>query len=178
MADSMEVPAGEHGVVRVFAIDLPQGEAAGFDKKDLERALGTEIREDRFVDIIDVRSLAGIGLSGYLREGVGVEGQALEADRDKLNDVTGSAAIVLSGAFSGEAATLNPEPPLRHVATYREDRGTPTSPGVGGSERSGEPPTTEVPAKPAPRGRENRTGLALGSLGMAALLVLIIVFIL
>ena len=131
MSDTLEIRPGEHGIVRLFAVDLPAEEIAGFAEPDLgaddtpwplKEALGASYLDSDFVDLFPVGDLAGVGLGGYLTEGLGVAEDDVRPDRARLDAVTGHVLVISSAAFGDEAQTLKPKAPLRWIGTYTEER--------------------------------------------------------
>lgn len=116
----LEVPEGERGVIRVFALAArPQD----MDDLAMARALGVDRLDMSGVEIFPVSDLAGIGLEGYLREGLGVSAEAVVPGT--LDGVGETVAIVHSAAFNGHAVMLDPQMPLELAAVYREADGAP-----------------------------------------------------
>ena len=75
-----------------------------------------------YIEIFDLAELSGVGLAGYLTEGLGVPAPALAADRARLEALKGPVLILLSKALHGRKVTLTPDPRLTLVGTYAEDR--------------------------------------------------------
>jgi hypothetical protein len=126
VSDLLTVPANEHHVVRVFALDVPRDEAMALrDGAGRDRAIGALLGLDRIdpahVEIVDPADLEGIGLAGLLTEGHGADEAAVEADRQRLDGLTGYAMILGSAAFGGRAAVLRPAAEVTPVGAYRED---------------------------------------------------------
>ncbi len=63
--------------------------------------------------------LKGLGLSGYMREGLGIAEDEIDAAR--LDALEGVLLVLRSGAFEGATLTLKPRAPLRWIGTYREE---------------------------------------------------------
>lgn len=154
MTAPLAIPEAETGVVRLFAIDLPDAEARAFasDPGALARALGAEGLDARHVDVFPVSRVSALGLATFLAEGHGIAPADLAPEADMLEALEGHVAVVTSGAFRGRAMTLAPSPPLRLLGTWREDR-PPVSfgalpPGTGPT-----PPRAEPPAPPRPGAR-------------------------
>jgi len=127
MSERFEIKDNEHGVVRLFTVDLPEAELDDFaDDSDvpsaLQEALGVDRLNTEFVELFRVSTLEGVGLAGYMVDGLGVAEAEVEEDRTRLEALKGPVLIVLSSAFGGHAATLTPKPPLRWIGTYTEDR--------------------------------------------------------
>ncbi len=177
MTGLLHVPAGEREVVRVFALDmtapeaeaLAEGRASNGGPSGLAALLGAPRLDRDHVEIFPAADLAGVGLPGYLTEGLGVADAEIAADRTALEAESGYIVIVHSPAFGGKAARLSPTPPLRHLGTYRLEQAD--APGT-------LPPAADssAPARPAPEParplRRLPRALVLVVLLAAALLVL------
>lgn len=156
--------------IHVFAVDLPMREAVEFadDGAALTRALGGVNAEPKRVVALDSRTLGDLGLPNYLVEGEGVTEAAIEQDAATLASVNGP-IIILRPRAVGEA--FRPQEPLRHLGSYRLDRGTP--PGMPLRAASAESAAAGVPpAAPSPATRDRR---ASGAVAMAALAVALVV---
>lgn len=127
MTARIEVAAHERGVLRVFSVDLPQDEAAGFLRSFDERGpevlaeqLGVPALNPDYVEMFAAEDIADIGLPAYLVDGYGVSDAALAADADRLDALEGCVAVIVSSAFDGMAYDLTVRDPLQLVGTYRE----------------------------------------------------------
>ncbi len=125
----MRVSTSEHGLVRLFAVDLPAAEIDAFatshsDAKPtpLAQALGIDGLNPDHYELFDVADLEEMGLSGYMVEGLGIAQADIAADIARLSAQKGWVLIVRSSAFGGLEQTLMPKAPLRWLATYKEDR--------------------------------------------------------
>lgn len=128
----MTVPASEHGVIRLFAIDLEPAEVLAFqdpvydDADDvvwpLKTALGAKLLDQDFVEVFDVADLGELGLSGYLTQGVGIAQTEVDAHHLALAAAKGHLLLVTSAAFGGFESALTIQAPLRHIATLNEER--------------------------------------------------------
>ena len=119
----MQIKAGETGVVRLFALGASDGgdaPALPMDAEQLGDALGVFALDSAHVDLIDIADLGEIGLTGYLRDGMGIAQGEIDAARAQLTGLRGCVAIVRSAAFCGAEVTLNARAPLRWVATFGE----------------------------------------------------------
>ena len=129
MSERFDISPTERGVVRLFTLDLPPEQAAGFTEPDfdsdapapIDAALGVSYLDTDFVEVFPVSNLDGLGLAGYLVQGLGVPEAEVAADRARLNALTGHVVVVLSQAFGGHAATLTPKAPLTWIGTYTEE---------------------------------------------------------
>ncbi|WP_101065540.1 aspartate carbamoyltransferase catalytic subunit [Roseovarius salinarum] len=156
MSETVEVKPGEHGTVRVFAIDLPAEDVSAFaepqdDAWPLRDALGSAHLDPDQVEVIALDDLAGLGLSAYLSEGHRIPDNQLADMKARLDSLRGHVLVLPSRAFGGQAQTLTPRAPLRLVGTFFEEgdrvkfeplpaggaRGTlaPSGPGAGGDHR-------------------------------------------
>ena len=129
MSETFEIRAGERGVLRLFQIDLPREGIEGFTESDplsgrwpLKEALGVEDINETFIDVVAIRDLDDMGLTGYMVEGLGVSKDEIAPHRNQLDALEGHVVVVLSGAFKGLAVTLLPRAPLRWIGTFFEDR--------------------------------------------------------
>ncbi|MCW8842144.1 MAG: hypothetical protein OQK00_01880 [Rhodobacteraceae bacterium] len=129
----MQVKSGEHGLIRLFAIDPadepplmstePDWDADHTDPPwPLRDALGAEYLDSDFIEVFDVADLTGVGLPGYMIQGLGIPEQDIAPDRGRLDALTGHVLIVLSSAFGGFEQTLTPRAPLRWIGTWREEK--------------------------------------------------------
>ena len=113
----------------------------------VERETGDPANLDpAFVDVIKPGDLEGLGLSGYLEQGVGAARDTLRPDRARLDAIETPVVIVLSSAFRGKRVRMRPDPPLRWVGTWSETRSAPPKPprqfhGVTDGEVSGSTPS-------------------------------------
>ncbi len=124
----MRVPAAERGMVRLFSVALTRAEldrfatAAEGGDWPLRAALGVAYLEAGAIELFHTDDLEGLGLRGYMAEGLGIAEADLEQDAAALDRVKGPVLVVLSAAFGGQAATLAPRAPLRWIGTYAEER--------------------------------------------------------
>lgn len=128
MSETFQVSPTEHGVIRIFMVNLSADEAARFIESPdgtspapVNRALGVDELDHTFVELFALNSLEGVGLAGYLVEGLGVAEADVAPYRSRLNGMSGHVLIVLSQAFGGHAATITPVAPLKWIGTYTEE---------------------------------------------------------
>ncbi|MAY86738.1 MAG: hypothetical protein CML02_08505 [Pseudooceanicola sp.] len=150
----LTVPAGERGVLRLFALDMPR-EQVRFLRDEpaaLADKLGLSDIALSHVDFIRPEDLGELGLSGYLIDGCGVPADQIAPDRSYLAEREGPVIVVLSRAFGGAAVTLKPGSGVVPFASY-------TRPGT---DWSGDAPTSEAalpgsgPAPQSPRDARSR----------------------
>lgn len=119
--DALIVPAGEHGRIRVFALDLPPEQAEFLREPGaVDQMLGLAGLDSSQIDVIRLRDLEELGLTGYLTEGCGLPNELISADREMLDALQGYVLVLRSPAFGGKAAALAPQPGVRLIATYDE----------------------------------------------------------
>lgn len=118
----LAIPAHDRTGVRVFSARLTPDELQRDKARLSAELLGDSDLDPAFVEIFDVADLSGVGLAGYLTDGLGVPEAALIADRARLDALTGPVLILLSKALHGRAGTLTPDPRLTLVGTYVELR--------------------------------------------------------
>lgn len=126
MSDKINVKAGDRGLVWVFAVDLEGAEAANFNRRNGEwpaqKALGADTLDPEHVEVFPVDDLEGVGLAGYLEDGLGVPEDQLDDMRARLDAQKGWVMVVTSKAFDGTAQTLAPRAPLRLIGSFSEER--------------------------------------------------------
>ena len=121
MQGVIHIPAGERGVIRLFALDM-RPEQAAFLKEPgaLAQVLGIEALDMDQVEIFPVTDLEDIGLAGYLTEGCGVPRAQVEEDREMLQALEGHVLLIRSRAFDGQAVRLTPAEQIVLKGTYGE----------------------------------------------------------
>jgi hypothetical protein len=149
MTRTLTIPPGEHGAVRLFAVDLPPEEALAFaaDPTAVPRALGAPDLDPGHVDVFPVSRIEALGLAAFLAEGHGIPTEALAPDVARLDALEGHVAVVSSGAFGPAARTLSVAPPLRLVGQWQEDLAPVT---FGSLPSGGTEGTISGPAAPPP----------------------------
>lgn len=121
MTQTIDIPANEHGVIRLFALSMTDAEANGLkdNATAINAALGAALNAD-FVEVFPLSDLEGVGILSYLSEGNAVPEDQLTPDRPKLEKLGGWVLIVFSQAFENAATTLTPKPALTLIGTYGE----------------------------------------------------------
>lgn len=124
MSERIAIKATEQGVVRVFAVDLPDDALKAFNARNgtwpLRDALGADTLDIAHIEVFPVSDLKGVGLAGYLDQGLGIPDDQIEGMRPQLAALTGAVLILRSAAFGGVAQDLTPRAPLRLIATFSE----------------------------------------------------------
>ncbi len=137
--DPYYVGAYEHGLIRIYTIDLPPEEVPLFAAEmnvgtadynwSLKDWLGADPLDETYVTFLDVADLAEVGLIGYFCEGYSVIPADIEAHRAVLDQIKGAAAVITSSAFGGVEQFLNTpaeqsefygDIPIHHIATLKE----------------------------------------------------------
>ena len=174
MTETIDVPAFEHGVVRVFAGRF--GGAAALEAYARPDGARWPLRDELKAGEIDPRgveafpagNVKGMGLPGYLRMAYGVA----EAEARGAVPAEGEDGLILmaSRAFGGEARTLRVPARLRYLGAFRDaealaspapaTRLSPARPGSGSPEAA---PVVGAGAAPA----EGSVGLQRGGMGRA-----------
>ncbi|SFO89798.1 hypothetical protein [Tranquillimonas alkanivorans] len=188
MSQTIKIPANERDTIHVFRLDMLDDEVKTFTARregtddpasewPLRNALGADYIEPQRIEVIRTGDLSGVGLRGYLIEGLGAKPERVKADGDRLDAVEGHVLIALPGAFGGVEQTLDPRKPLDYVGSYPEI--APEAPGPMGDVHSAHPPdatVSEAPASETPRGPEqpSRFPVVGAALIAAAVIVLII----
>ncbi len=128
MSETFHVKATERGVIRIFMANLTAEEAESFTQSPdedtpapINRALGVTYLDSDFVELFPLSNLGGLGLAGYLTEGLGVAEEDVKPHASRLNAMNGQVLIVLSQAFGGFETTITPTAPLKWIGTYTEE---------------------------------------------------------
>jgi len=129
VSTTFHVKATERGVIRLFTLNLPADQIDGFREPDYEtgapaamnKALGVTYLDSDFVELIAVNDLTGLGLAGYMVEGLGVAEDDIKPHASRLNSLSGHVLIVLSSAFGEFETTITPTAPLKWIGTYTEE---------------------------------------------------------
>lgn len=115
----LAIPSHDRNGVRVFTARLTPDDLQRDKARLAADLLGDADLDPAFIEIFDVADLAGVGLAGYLAEGLGVPETAV-ADRARLEALAGPVLILLSKALHGRAVTLTLDARLKLVGTYAE----------------------------------------------------------
>lgn len=125
MSDQIAITATEAGVVRLFAVDLDPADLEAFHRRNgrwpLQEALGADLLDPGHVDLIRIGDLEGVGLRGYLEQGMGVSRAELDSAGAVLDGLSGAVLVVGSRAFGGQAQHLTVRAPLRYLASLHEE---------------------------------------------------------
>lgn len=128
MSETFHVSATERGVIRIFMANLTTEQAANFTQSPdedtaapINRALDVTYLDSDFVELFPLSNLDGVGLAGYLTDGLGVAAEDVKPNASRLNAMSGQVLIVLSQAFGGFETTITPTAPLKWIGTYTEE---------------------------------------------------------
>lgn len=127
MSERFTVKANERGIVRLFAVDLPAEEIRRFQTETdagwpLREALGATELDLEHVELFPVSDLTGLGLAGYMVEGLGIAEADVAEDRARLEALKGHVLVLVSKAFGGVDQQITPRTPLKWIGTYVEER--------------------------------------------------------
>ena len=118
MTDALTIPPGPERCVWVFAIDLPEDQAATFARGSLAEALGVDAVDPAHTELIDADTFTEYGLSRYLTDGQGIAEDSLAPDTEKLDALRGPLLLVFRPALG--QGQLSPRAPLRLIGRYDE----------------------------------------------------------
>lgn len=172
MSEVIHIPAGERGVVRLFALDM-RPEQAVFLKEPgaLAQVLGIDALDMDQVEIFPVSDLEDIGLAGYLIEGLGIPHEQVTQDSAMLEALTGHVLLIRSRAFTGQETRLTPAEQITLIGTYGEGQASWSAAPL--SAESAKPsPASKLPPRAA-RAEARRIGGTLFAVVMTLILVLI-----
>ncbi|MCE8509321.1 hypothetical protein KBY28_12785 [Ruegeria pomeroyi] len=115
----LNVSANEHGVIRLYSLDMRPEEARFLREPGaVAQLLGAETLDMDHVEVFPVADLEELGLDGYLAEGLGVPED--QFDRADLRVRTGWVLMLRSRAFGGRALDLPLPAVLKPIGTYHE----------------------------------------------------------
>ncbi|NSX56492.1 hypothetical protein [Parasulfitobacter algicola] len=116
----INVSTNETGIIRLYDITLPDTQAKALTATDVQQALGVDRLNGDYIDIFPISTLQGVGLLGYMIDGLGIAADDLVADKDRIDQITGYVVVILSRAFGGQTVTLRPDASLQLIGTYSE----------------------------------------------------------
>jgi hypothetical protein len=124
---SHQILPNEYGKVRVFQLGFALETDIGTptDYARLEQALGAKIVNARDVQIVSEDALHELGLAQFLMMGHGIANDDIAPQSQMLNALSGSFAIIRSGAFGPDGATLQTDGEAKLVATFAEEAAAP-----------------------------------------------------
>lgn len=150
----MTLLSGARDTVHLFAVDLPEDDLWAFVTVDpdsgdlpLRDALGVDHLDETQIEGAVTEDLVGIGLAGFMTEGIGVDKGLIAPDRARIDALTGSVVIVKGAAFDGANVPLTPHAPLTHVGTWQM---TPAASTMEPLESAAAKGTLPPPAPPPP----------------------------
>ncbi|KUP91664.1 hypothetical protein [Tritonibacter horizontis] len=176
MSNVIELPKGGRDQVLIFALDMPPEQAKFLRDEEgaLAQVLGVDSLDLAQAEIFPVEDLEGLGLLGYLRDGLAVSEADLSQHGLALDNVAGWVLVLRGRAFAArleeQAVRLTPAAPLSLVARLGETRTNWSAPTPLHSD-SAEPRLRHAPR--AARSRARRIGATIFAVVMAALCLLI-----
>ncbi|MEM1373548.1 MAG: hypothetical protein AAGF78_04090 [Pseudomonadota bacterium] len=119
---ALDIPPGEAGLIRVFALSMTAGEAKALagDSAAKLAALGLAEGDTDYIEVFPMKNLEGLGLAGYLVEGHGAMEADVLRDKAKLGALGGWVMIVMSKAFAGPGR-IDPDPRLTLIGAYQQE---------------------------------------------------------
>ncbi|MGI3168854.1 hypothetical protein ACRARG_06860 [Pseudooceanicola sp. C21-150M6] len=166
----------DRDAVHVFSVQMPEDAFWAFLTPDpetgewgLKDALNVEVLDEHMIEGAMTADLDGIGLAGFMTEGVGVDASGLSStDRTVLDGLDGPVVIVRGAAFDGADVAVRPVPPLAHVGTWHLTPAPTTMEPLRSQAANGNLPPAPPEIAPAPRSR----ALTWVMLALAALILL------
>lgn len=172
----MTLTSGDRDTVHLFTVDLDEDALWSFVVPDpqtgaypLKTALGVDELDETQVEGAVAEDLEGIGLTGFLIEGIGIDETQIAPDRARIDAITGSVVIIRGAAFEGAHVPLTPKPPLTHFGSWSMTPAATTMEPLRSEAATGTLPPADLPVPPSRR--TNRMALWL-LLGIAALVLI------
>lgn len=178
----MRVDPHERGRLHVFAVNQSEKTVAerfappetGPDRLQPDPALLADLTgatglDPKGAELVPLDDLEGLGLSGYLTEGLDIARDAVGTNKLRLDALEGYALLLSSQAFKGQAFALGETADLTHIASFDQPGTDWSSAGKIPSEaaKPHSAPTAEASSEP---NRSQRMGSAI-----IAVFVLIII---
>lgn len=174
MTNPLKVAANEFGTLRLLTTALDPDDASKITPQNVHRLLGENLElVPEKIEVIPTRAIAGLGLTGYLREGYGIPEAELRGRAAQLDAVSGLLVFLPASAFDGKAQTLDPNPSMRFLGLFHEEKAAAPGPmATPDSARGTVAPPRRKSGPAAHPARMRSWVIALGALLIAALLVL------
>ncbi len=171
---TLNIPKGEHGQIRLFAVNRPTEAMA----RDLHSAEKPAVTADLLgfapppgtAELFPVSDLTGVGLPRYLTDGYAVTVSEIARDRSRLDALDGYVLLLFSSAFEGREKTLEIGPDLTLIGTYGEEQPAMVAPPLMSDAAQPYTGAPNLTARTPPRGK------AGGALITVAIIVLIGLF--
>jgi len=169
MSAFLSVSANERGVLRLFALDdqLSMEIAHSGVLDHLYLALGTDRLHDPDVQIVQLRTIADMGLPAFLQDAYDIDPADLAPLTNTLNALSGTIALLRSGAFNSRALQLAPSDQAALIATFNE-------PQTNWTAKPMPTPSLSRTSPRAARSRARRIGLSLFAVMMTLILLLVL----
>jgi hypothetical protein len=123
---TLDIPAHEHGQVRVIAVNRPIADMARALRDNATSVVIADLLERRFpddtVELFAVADLTGVGLPRYLSDGHAIPDDQIATDGARLSALDGYVLLIRSAAFGGKDDRLTLGPDLTLIGTYGEAR--------------------------------------------------------
>lgn len=169
----MRVEPHERGRLHVFAVNQSEAAVAqrfappdtGADRLQPDPALLTDLTganglDPKGAELVPLEDLQGLGLSGYLTEGLDVAADAVASDKRRLDALEGYALLLNSQAFRGQAFALGETASLTHIASF-DQPGTDWSSTGNIPSEAAKPHSAPVVTQKAEANRAQRMGSAV-----------------
>ncbi|WP_050929273.1 hypothetical protein [Aestuariivita boseongensis] len=185
----MRVEPHERGRLHVFAVNLSASDLSarfsppetGADRLQppadlLEDLTGATGLDPKGAELVPLSDLVGLGLSGYLTEGLDIPADAVAPAKRRLDALEGYALLLGSRAFQGKAFALGETASLTHIASF-DQPGTDWSGAGPIPSQAAKLHSRPLPTSRAERYRSQRVGAAIFAVVMLALVALVWVLI-
>ena len=168
MTEVVKILKGSRSEVLLFALEMPPEQVRFLREEDgaLSQLLGLEHIDMNQVEVFNTTDLDGIGLVGYLHDGIGIPLAELEPFEEKLVTLTGHLLLIRARAFVDDGAILTPAAPLSLILRLGETK----------TNWQPKPATQDAPQRQTPRAARD-TARRIGATLFAIVMTLIVLVI-
>lgn len=181
----MRVEPHERGRLHVFAVNEAKATVAerfdppdtGADRLQPDPTLLTDLTgaaglDPKGAELVPLDDLEGLGLSGYLTEGLDIAAEDVVDSKRRLDALEGYALLLTSRAFQGQTFALGETANLTHIASFDQPGTDWSSTGAIPSEAA-KPHSAPGVAPHNDANRPRRIGSAIVALAILALGILL-----
>lgn len=169
------IPQGEHGQIRLFAVNRPiETMTRDLREKDKQQLiadlLGFDVPENG-AELFLVSDLTGVGLARYLTDGYAVTDEQISRNRSRLDALEGYILLLFSSVFDGRETSFETGADLTLIGTYGEEQPVMAAPPLMADAALPYTGTPSMTPRTAPRGGAGNVMIVLAVVVALGLLV-------